>query len=127
ADRAALVQQRRRAEVRPQGRQCLAARHFLMYSGPYGILRVRTLLMRTPIYRLGVPADAYEIAVMSRYLIEVGLRGWSCPPDRVAKAIRARDTNVLVADVKQHLVGFAIMEFGETAGHLSLFAVKPSH
>ena len=83
--------------------------------------------MRTPAYRLGVPADAYEIAVMSRYLIEVGLRGWSWPPDRVAKAIRARDTNVLVADVKQHLVGFAIMEFGETAGHLSLFAVKPSH
>lgn len=83
--------------------------------------------MRTPAYRLGVPADAYEIAVMSRYLIEVGLRGWSWPPDRVAKAIRARDTNVLVADVRQHLVGFAIMEFGDTAGHLSLFAVKPSH
>ena len=74
-----------------------------------------------------MPADAYEIAVMSRYLIEVGLRGWSWPPDRVAKAIRARDTNVLVADVRQHLIGFAIMEFGDATGHLSLFAVKPSH
>ena len=83
--------------------------------------------MPSPAYRLGLPADAYEIAVMSRYLIEVGLRGWSWPPDRVAKAIRARDTNVLVAEVKPHLVGFAIMEFGDTASHLSLFAVKPSH
>ena len=83
--------------------------------------------MPTPAYRLGLPADAYEIAVMSRYLIEVGLRGWSWPPERVAKAIKARETNVLVADVGQHLVGFAIMEFGDAAAHLSLFAVKPSH
>ena len=83
--------------------------------------------MPGPVYRLGVPADAYEIAVMSRYLIEVGLRGWSWPPDRVAKAIKARETCVLVADMKQHLVGFAIMEFADTSAHLSLFAVKPSH
>jgi ribosomal protein S18 acetylase RimI-like enzyme len=83
--------------------------------------------MSSPRYRLAAPADAYEIAVMSRYLIEVGLRGWTWPPERVGKAIRARDTNVLVADVKQHLVGFAIMDFGETAAHLSLLAVKPTH
>ena len=83
--------------------------------------------MPAPVYRLGVPADAYEIAVMSRYLIEVGLRGWSWPPDRVAKAIKAAETTVLVADVGQHLVSFAIMEFGDTSAHLSLFAVKPSH
>ena len=83
--------------------------------------------MSAPAYRLAVPADAYEIAVMSRYHIEVGLRGWSWPPDRVAKAIRARETNVLVADVAPHLVGFAIMEFADTTAHLSLFAVKPSH
>jgi ribosomal protein S18 acetylase RimI-like enzyme len=78
-------------------------------------------------YRLANPADAYEIAVMSRYLIEVGLRGWTWPPERVGKAIRARETNVLVADVKPHLVGFAIMDFGDTAAHLSLLAVKPTH
>ncbi|MCC7485599.1 MAG: GNAT family N-acetyltransferase [Burkholderiales bacterium] len=83
--------------------------------------------MPSPTYRLGVPADAYEIAVMSRYLIEVGLRGWSWPPDRVAKAIKARETCVLAAEVRPHLVGFAIMEFGDTSAHLSLFAVKPSH
>ena len=83
--------------------------------------------MPAPQIRLASPADAYEIAVMSRYLIEVGLRGWSWPPERVVKAIRARDTNVLAVEVKGHLVGFAIMDFGDTAGHLSLFAVKPSH
>lgn len=83
--------------------------------------------MPAPLLRLACPADAYEIAVMSRYLIEVGLRGWSWPPERVVRAIRARDTNVLVAEVKGHLVGFAIMDFGDTTAHLSLLAVKPSH
>jgi ribosomal protein S18 acetylase RimI-like enzyme len=83
--------------------------------------------MPAPRYRLAGPADAYEIAVMSRYLIEVGLRGWTWPPERVGKAIRARDTNVVIADVKQHLVGFAIMDFGDTSAHLSLLAVKPAH
>src|SRR5882672_6583204 len=86
-----------------------------------------SLSMRVPHYRLANPADAYEIAVMSRYLIEVGLRGWTWPPERVAKAVRARETNVLVADVNQHVVGFAIMDFGDTSGHLSLLAVKPTH
>ena len=83
--------------------------------------------MHAPRYRLATPADAYEIAVMSRYLIEVGLRGWTWPPERVGKAIRARDTNVVVADVNRHLVGFAIMDFGDTTAHLSLLAVKPTH
>jgi ribosomal-protein-alanine N-acetyltransferase len=64
---------------------------------------------------------------MSRYLVEVGLRGWSWHPERVSKAIRARDTNVVVAEVKNILVGFAIMEFGDVKAHLSLLAVKPSH
>jgi len=83
--------------------------------------------MAAPVFRLAVPADAYEIAVMSRYLIEVGLRGWSWPPERVASAVRARNSNVVVACVKENLVGFAIMDYGDTSGHLSLLAVKPSH
>ncbi|MBI4194701.1 MAG: GNAT family N-acetyltransferase [Betaproteobacteria bacterium] len=83
--------------------------------------------MAHPEFRLATPADAHEIAVMSRYLIEVGLRGWTWHPERVAKAIRARDTTVLAAKVKQVLIGFAIMEFGDVKGHLSLLAVKPSH
>ncbi|MBI4206325.1 MAG: GNAT family N-acetyltransferase [Betaproteobacteria bacterium] len=83
--------------------------------------------MSTPVFRLATAADAYEIAVMSRYLVEVGLRGWSWHPERVAKAIRARDTSVVVVEVKENLVGFAIMEFGDIKAHLSLLAVKPSH
>lgn len=83
--------------------------------------------MPDPFYRLATPADAYEIAVMSRYLIEVGLRGWTWPPDRVEKAIGTRTTNVLVADWQRKLVGFAIMDFGDTSAHLSLLAVKPNH
>jgi ribosomal-protein-alanine N-acetyltransferase len=83
--------------------------------------------MVQPTFRLAVPADAYEIAVMSRYLVEVGLRGWSWPPERVTKAIRSSATLVVVAEVRSHLVGFAIVEFGDVQAHLSLLAVKPSH
>jgi [ribosomal protein S18]-alanine N-acetyltransferase len=83
--------------------------------------------MATPRFRLATVADAYEIAVMSRYLVEVGLRGWSWHPERVAKAIRARDTNVVVVEVERNFVGVAIMEFGDVKAHLSLLAVKPTH
>jgi ribosomal-protein-alanine N-acetyltransferase len=82
--------------------------------------------MVKPTFRLATAADSYEIAVMSRYLVEVGLRGWSWPPERVAKAIRARSTCVVVAEVHGHLVGFGIMEFGDVQAHLSLLAVKPA-
>jgi len=77
--------------------------------------------------RLATAGDAYEIAVMSRYLIEVGLRGWSWPPERVVKAIRTDATLAVAAEVGSHLVGFGIMEFGEVQAHLSLLAVKPSY
>jgi len=77
--------------------------------------------------RLALPADAYEIAALSRGVVEVGLRGWSWHPQRVARAIRARDTNVAVASDEYHLIGAAIMEFGDTNAHLSLLAVHPSH
>jgi [ribosomal protein S18]-alanine N-acetyltransferase len=79
-----------------------------------------------PVFRLARPPDAYEIAVMSRCLVEVGLRGWWWPPERVAKAIRAPSTIVVVAEIR-HTIGFGIMEFGDTQAHLSLLAVKPSH
>jgi [ribosomal protein S18]-alanine N-acetyltransferase len=83
--------------------------------------------MVQPTFRLAVASDAYEIAVMSRYLVEVGLRGWSWPPERVAKAVGTRSTLSIVAEVREHLVGFAIAEFGDVQAHLSLLAVKPSH
>lgn len=82
--------------------------------------------MVQPTFRLANIADAYEIAVMSRYLVEVGLRGWSWPPERVAKAIRVPSTLVVVAEIGSHLVGFAVAEFGDVHAHLSLLAVKPA-
>lgn len=77
--------------------------------------------------RLATAADAYEIAVMSRCLIEIGLRGWTWHPDRVARAIQSRHTNVIVAESAGHRVGFGIMEFGDSTAHLSLLAIKPTH
>jgi ribosomal-protein-alanine N-acetyltransferase len=77
--------------------------------------------------RLADGGDIQEIAVMSRCLIEVGLRGWTWHPTRVARALRARETCVLVADIRGRAAGFAITEFGDTRAHLSLFAVKPAH
>jgi ribosomal protein S18 acetylase RimI-like enzyme len=78
-------------------------------------------------YRPARVPDAYPIALMSRELVEAGLNGWSWDPERVARAIQARDTIVLVAAVQNPLVGFAIMNFGDTQAHLSLLAVSGSH
>jgi ribosomal protein S18 acetylase RimI-like enzyme len=76
-------------------------------------------------------SDIQQIAVMSRCLIEVGLRGWTWHPTRVARALRARETCVLaaetpIANTPDRLAGFAIAEFGDTKMHLSLLAVKPA-
>ncbi len=79
------------------------------------------------VFRLAGPLDADAIALMSRELIEAGLSGWSWDPQRVARAIRARDTVVLVAAAQDPLIGFAIMNFGDASAHLSLLAVQPSH
>jgi ribosomal protein S18 acetylase RimI-like enzyme len=81
--------------------------------------------MSSPILRLASNADAQAIALMSRDLIEAGLSGWSWDPRRVARSIQARDTIVAVSAVENHLIGFAIMNFGDTQAHLSLLAVQP--
>ena len=81
--------------------------------------------MSISVIRLATDADAQAIAVMSRCLIELGLRGWSWNPPRVARAIRSRDTCVTVATVDHQIAGFAIAEFGDTRMHLSLLAVAP--
>ena len=83
--------------------------------------------MVTPLIRLAVEDDAQSIAVMSRCLVEVGLRGWSWDPARVARALRNRDTCVAVAEIDCQLAGFAIAEFGDTRMHLSLLAVAAAH
>jgi [ribosomal protein S18]-alanine N-acetyltransferase len=72
---------------------------------------------------LATDADAQFIAVMSRCLIELGLRGWSWNPPRVARAIRSRDTCVIVAEVDHLAAGFAIAEFSDMRMHVSLLAV----
>ncbi len=77
--------------------------------------------------RLARGRDIQQIAVMSRCLIEVGLRGWTWHPTRIARALRGRETCVLVAEVEGRFAGFAITEFGDARAHLSLFAVQPAH
>ena len=77
--------------------------------------------------RIARGSDIQPIAVMSRCLIEVGLRGWTWHPTRIARALRSRDTCVLAAEVDDKFAGFAITEFGDTKAHLSLFAVQPAH
>lgn len=84
--------------------------------------------------RLATPADAREIALMSRDLIESGL-GWRYDAERVTRAIRGHDRVALVAGAGSAttlkgaapIAGFALMEFGEERAHLVLLAVRPSH
>jgi [ribosomal protein S18]-alanine N-acetyltransferase len=78
------------------------------------------------VIRLARESDAQGIAVMSRCLIEVGLRGWSWDPARVKRAMRQRECCIAAADIDGQLEGFAIAEFGDTRMHLSLLAVTPA-
>ena len=71
-------------------------------------------------------ADAGIIAMMSRALIEMGLR-WTWTPQRVAREIRDRNTNVLVARAGSRVAGFAIMRYGDSRAHLNLLAVDPRY
>ena len=80
--------------------------------------------MVAPLIRLAQDADAHCIAVMSRCLIEVGLRGWSWDPGRVKRVLRHRECCVVVAQVDGRVEGFAIAAFGDTRLHLSLLAVN---
>ena len=76
--------------------------------------------------RLARRNEIRDIAVMSRCLVELGLRGWSWHPARVARALHGRDSCVVVADAGRRLAGFAIAEFGDSTLHLSLLAVQPA-
>jgi ribosomal-protein-alanine N-acetyltransferase len=74
--------------------------------------------------RLARPTDATRIAQMSRDLIEHGL-GWGWDSTRVARRIRHRATNVVVADCGAEIVGFGLMEYHDVDAHLLLFGVEP--
>jgi ribosomal-protein-alanine N-acetyltransferase len=73
--------------------------------------------------RLATPADAAEIAELSRELIETGL-GWSWTQARVARNISSPSTVTLAACDPERLVAFAIMYFGDDHAHLNLLAVR---
>ena len=70
--------------------------------------------------RLAEPGDAQPIAEMSRDFIESGL-GWRYDQAHILRAMRRRETAVLVAAERQTYVardrpavsGFAVMDFGD--------------
>lgn len=74
---------------------------------------------------LATPADARDIAAMSRDLIEHGLP-WTWRPERVAGAIASPDTNVVVVREAGVLQAFGIMEYLDDDAYLVLFAVHPA-
>ncbi len=84
--------------------------------------------------RLAEPRDAQAIGLMSRDFIEAGL-GWKYDAPRVLRAIRERETMVVVAcesakaagGSRGAIAGFAVIEFGDERAHLVLLAVRPSH
>ncbi|MDM0051782.1 GNAT family N-acetyltransferase [Variovorax sp. J22R115] len=74
---------------------------------------------------LAQPADAQDIAELSRDAIERGL-SWRWTERRVRRSIRDEATNVVVARRQGVLLGFAIMQYGDDDAHISLFAVQAS-
>jgi ribosomal protein S18 acetylase RimI-like enzyme len=84
------------------------------------------------VIRLAEPGDAQPIAEMSRDFIESGL-GWRYDAAHIQRALRRRETAVLVATERQTyvarvrpaLAAFAVMDFGDERAHLVLLAVQP--
>lgn len=72
--------------------------------------------------RLATERDAFQIAEMSRTLIEVGL-GWSWTPARVIRSLQHPEINVAVASRGQEIVGFGITRYRAQEAHIPLFAV----
>jgi [ribosomal protein S18]-alanine N-acetyltransferase len=75
--------------------------------------------------RLANPADATDIAAMSRDYVEQGLQ-WRWKYDRVLEAIANPDTNVAVVGSPGSLVAFGIMSYVDDNAHLELLAVRRS-
>ena len=83
-------------------------------------------MLAIPSIRLATPGDARAIAELSRDFIEYGL-GWSYTPSRILGAIRSKTTNVAVIHDRGCLLAAGIMEYGDTAAHLVLLGVQPTH
>ena len=75
--------------------------------------------------RLATPADVAGIAAIARDEIERGLP-WTWHDERVARALRAADTNVAVIGEPRDLAAFGIMSYGDRDAHLLLLAVRES-
>mgnify|MGYP000220804111 CR=1 FL=1 len=88
--------------------------------------------MREPIVpeslrvRLATPEDAHELALMSRDLIEEGLR-WEWRPKKLGKLLQYKDNLAPVAVVRGEIAGFAVMHYLKDEANLILLAVKPAY
>ena len=69
------------------------------------------------------PRDVAAMARMSRDEVERGL-GWRYHPQVLARLMRARHKNVVVARVDDELAGFAIMTYHAYQANLDLLAVQ---
>lgn len=67
--------------------------------------------------------DAYNVANMSREIIEQGLQ-WSWTPERVGRCILSPEINVITAKNDGDLIGFGIMYYGAAKAHLNLLGVE---
>ena len=72
---------------------------------------------------LATLADAGEISLLSKELIEYGLK-WNYTEDRIRKLITHESKNVAVAQTSSVLTGFGIMTYCEDRSNLDLLAVK---
>lgn len=82
-------------------------------------------MIAAPDIGLATSAEAEAIAQLSREEIEQGLR-WSWTPERVRRAVRDKNTNVVVAREDARVVGFALMSYEDERAHLLLFGVASS-
>ena len=71
-------------------------------------------------------SDIVEIGLMSRDLIENGLR-WSWTPRRVAASVRSPTSIVVVGRAGDKIAGFGIMRYGDDDAHLDLLGVAPAY
>lgn len=75
--------------------------------------------------RLAIPADAADIAAMSRDEIEQGLR-WSWTEERVRHAMESPHINVALIREDKALIAFGIMSYRDDEASLLLFSVHAS-
>ncbi len=76
--------------------------------------------------RLAKIRDATQIGALSREIIEYEL-GWSWTPPRIARKIKSRNANVVVAAKREKVIGFAVRGYIKDEAHLDLFGVDPTY